>query len=235
MTREDGRRPDQLRDVRIETGIQKDPQGSVQIAFGDTVVLCAAAVMENVPGWLQREERKQGWITAEYAMLPGATPGRSSRRSGGRGKEIQRLIGRSLRAAADLEALGERTVMVDCDVIQADGGTRTASITGGWVALELAMRWLVDEGLLERSPVTRPVCAVSCGVLGESIVLDPDYQEDSSLDVDMNIVMAGDGKIIELQGTAEGEPFSREQLGQMLDLARAGAESLFEAQRKVLG
>jgi ribonuclease PH len=234
MKRADGRGLDEMRPVRIRTGVQKDPEGSVEVAFGDTIVICAASIAEGVPRWLAGQEQVRGWITAEYAMLPGATPGRSSRRGGGRAKEIQRLVGRSLRAAADLTALGECTVTVDCDVLQADGGTRTASITGGYVALALALRRRVADGKLEALPPLRPVVAVSAGLLGGDILLDPDYGEDSRLDVDMNFVLAEGGRIVEVQGTAEGEPFLGEQLGEMLSLAQQGARKLFDLQREAL-
>jgi len=234
MKRADGRSPDEMRPVRVRTGVQKDPEGSVEIAFGDTIVICAASIAEGVPRWLAGQEQARGWITAEYAMLPGATPGRSSRRAGGRAKEIQRLVGRSLRAATDLSSLGECTVTVDCDVLQADGGTRTASITGGYVALALALRGRVADGKLEALPPLRPVVAVSCGLLDGAILLDPDYGEDSRLDVDMNFVLAEGGRIVEVQGTAEGEPFLGEQLGEMLALAQQGARRLFDLQREAL-
>lgn len=224
-----------MREVEIVTGVQKDPEGSVQVSFGETVVICAATVAEGVPGWLDRQGTPRGWITAEYAMLPGATQGRSSRRSGGRGKEIQRLIGRSLRASANLAALGEHTITVDCDVLQADGGTRTASITGGFVALEIAVRKMLADGRLARTPIVGPVVAVSCGILDGVCLLDPDYAEDSSLDVDMNFVLAEGGRIVEIQGTAEGEPFLKDRLDEMLALAHGGAERLFRIQRDVLG
>jgi len=235
MKRVDGRQADELRPVRIVTGVQKDPAGSVQIAFGQTVVLVAASVSEQLPDWLRRQNHSQGWITAEYAMMPGATPERGSRRAGGRAKEIQRLIGRSLRAAADLTTLGERTITVDCDVLQADGGTRTAAITGGYVALELAVRKLIATGTLETAPLLRPVCGVSCGLVDGEVVLDPDYAEDSRAGVDMNFVLTDGGAFVELQGTAEGTPFEQSVLERMIAMARGGAERLFAAQREVLG
>ncbi len=234
MTRADGRNNDALRKITILTGVQKDPAGSVQISFGNTVVLCAATLAEEVPPWLKRKGDGSGWITAEYSMLPGSTPGRVARKKRGRSEEIQRLIGRSLRAAFDLTALGPRTVTVDCDVIQADGGTRTAAITGGFVAVELAVRTLVASGKLPVSPVKRPVCAVSCVVIDGQVLLDPDYSEDSAADVDMNFVMSGENEFIEMQGTAEGEPFDKSLLDGMIELARLGARRLFEAQQGIL-
>ncbi|HUU01211.1 MAG TPA: ribonuclease PH [Myxococcota bacterium] len=234
MTRADGRKNDALRKINILTGIQKDPAGSVQISFGNTVVLCAATFAEEVPAWLKRKGDGSGWITAEYSMLPGSTPGRVPRRKRGRSEEIQRLIGRSLRAAYDLAALGPRTVTVDCDVIQADGGTRTAGITGGFVAVEMAVRKLVAGGKLPASPSKGPVCAVSCAVVDGQVLLDPDYSEDSAADVDMNFVMSGENEFIEVQGTAEGKPFDKALLDRMIELARLGAPGLFEAQQGIL-
>jgi ribonuclease PH len=228
-----GRQADRLRDVRILTGIQKDPWGSVQVSFGDTVVLIAATVAEQVPPWLKGQGR--GWITAEYSMLPGSTPGRQGRVQKGRSEEIQRLVGRSLRAMVDLAALGERLITVDCDVIQADAGTRCAAITGGCVAVELAVRRLVRQGLLAASPVRRRVCAASCVVTDGVALLDPDYTEDHRADVDANFVFCDDGRLVEVQGTAEGEPFDTAALDTLLRLAKSGATSLFEAQRQVLG
>jgi ribonuclease PH len=234
MPREDGRKPDQMRPVTIKTGIQKNPEGSVQIAFGDTVVLCAASVAEQVPDWIKRGGKTHGWITAEYGMLPGSTPGRVSRRPRGRSEEIQRLIGRSLRAGADLETLSGFTITVDCDVLQADAGTRTAAITGGWVAVELAIRKLIASGKISQSMRRRPVCAISCVVSGGQILLDPDYPEDRDADVDMNFVLVEGGDFIEVQGTAEGEPFGQKALSAMLSLAQRGAVQLFEIQKEIL-
>ncbi len=233
MPRLDGRRPDEMRQVEIATGIQKDPAGSVQISLGRTTVLCAATVSENLPPWLKGQGR--GWITAEYAMLPGAVPGRSRRGGDGRAREIQRLIGRSLRAAVDLAALGEHAVTVDCDVIQADGGTRAASITGGYVAVALAIEKLVREGHLDRSPIRRPVSAVSCAIVDGQCVLDPDYEEDHRAEVDANFVLTHDGRFVEIQSTAEVTPFSDTDLTRLLELARKGAAELAEIQRRVLG
>jgi ribonuclease PH len=231
MTRNDGRKADEMRPISIITHVQKDPAGSVQISFGNTVVLVAATIAEDIPPWLRQAEKEQGWITAEYAMLPGSTPGRAARRHKGRSEEIQRLVGRSLRAAADLEALGRRTITVDCDVIQADGGTRTAAITGGYIALELAMQKLIKEGKLERSAIIRPICAVSCVVVDDTVVLDPDYSEDHRADVDMNFVITENNEFIEVQGTAEGKPFSQDTLDQLIRLAHLGADQLFKIQQ----
>jgi ribonuclease PH len=232
------RRPDQLRALRFTPGFTTQAEGSVLAEFGETRVLCTASVEERVPGFLRGQG--QGWITAEYGMLPRSTGERTPReaargRQGGRTLEIQRLIGRSLRASADLEGLGERTITLDCDVIQADGGTRTAAISGAWIALQLASRGLVDAGKLERSPVTRQVAAVSVGVYQSTPVLDLDYAEDSSAETDMNVVMTGDGGLIEIQGTAEAAPFSRTEMDAMLDLAAAGIGEILSAQRTALG
>ncbi len=227
--RPDGRRPDQLRPLEILTDFQKHAEGSALIKLGDTWVLCAASVEEGVPPFLKG--KGQGWLTAEYAMLPRSTHTRSKRDPGGRGKEIQRLIGRSLRAAIDLGKLGERTIAVDCDVLSADGGTRVASITGAWVALALAVQRLVGRGvLLDASALAPPVAAISVGVVGGEVVLDLPYVEDAKADVDMNVVMSADGKLLEVQGTAEHAPFDRPQLDAMLDLAAGGIRALNAAQ-----
>ena len=232
--RPDGRRPDQLRSLEIIPNYQKHAEGSALIKLGDTWVLCAASIEEGVPSFLKG--KGQGWLTAEYAMLPRSTHTRSKRDPGGRGKEIQRLIGRSLRAAVDLTALGERTIAVDCDVLCADGGTRVASITGAWVALALAIRKLVDGGKLPDTRALRPpVAAVSVGVVHGEVVLDLPYTEDSQADVDMNVVGTEDGKLIEVQGTAEQAAFDRTQLDAMLDLASLGLQQLAAAQRRVAG
>jgi ribonuclease PH len=231
--RPDGRSPAQLRPLEIVTGFQKHAEGSALIKLGDTHVLCAASVEEGVPGFLKG--KGQGWLTAEYAMLPRSTHTRSKRDPGGRGKEIQRLIGRSLRAAVDLAHLGERTIHVDCDVLQADGGTRCASITGAWVALALAIHKLVKQGVLLNANALRPpVAAVSVGVVGGEIVLDLPYLEDSKADVDMNVVGDEAGKLIELQGTAEHASFDRAQLDAMLDLALVGIAQFTLAQRQAV-
>jgi len=232
--RPDGRRADELRPLDIIPGFQKHAEGSALVKLGDTWVLCSASVENHVPSFLAG--KGQGWITAEYAMLPRSTHTRSKRDPGGRGKEIQRLIGRALRAAVDLTQLGERTITVDCDVLCADGGTRVTSITGAWIAIGLAMQKLVARGTLpDLSALKPPVAAVSVGIVDGEIVLDLPYVEDSRADVDMNVVMAEGGALIEVQGTAEGAPFSRAQLTQMLDLAEGGIRTLVAAQRKVLG
>jgi ribonuclease PH len=229
----DGRRPDQLRPLEIVPDFQKHAEGSALVKLGDTWVLCAASVEQGVPGFLSG--KGQGWLTAEYAMLPRSTHTRSKRDPGGRGKEIQRLIGRSLRAAVDLKYLGERTIHVDCDVLSADGGTRVASITGAWVALALAIGKLVRTGALSDPRALRPpVAAVSVGIVGGEVVLDLPYVEDSKADVDMNVVGTEDGTLIEVQGTAEHGTFDRKQLDAMLDLAAVGIRELVAAQRDVV-
>jgi len=231
--RPDGRRPDQLRPLEIVTGFQKHAEGSALIKLGDTHVVCAASIENGVPGFLVG--KGQGWLTAEYAMLPRSTHTRTKRDPGGRGKEIQRLIGRSLRCAVDLAHLGERTIHVDCDVLQADGGTRVASVTGAWVACALAINKLVKEGKLANANALKPpVAAISVGVVNGEVVLDLPYIEDSKADVDMNVVGDESGKLIEVQGTAEHNTFDRAQLDAMLDLALAGIKQLVVAQRKVV-
>jgi ribonuclease PH len=231
-----GRRGDQLRSVTLEVDASPYAEGSCLIACGNTRVLCAASVAEEVPKW--REAGAAGWVTAEYAMLPRATHTRTRReRDGvsGRTQEIQRLIGRSLRAVTDLPGLGPRTITVDCDVLQADGGTRTASITGACVALALAGRWLLHEGLVQRSPVRERVAAVSVGIVEGEVRLDLDYMEDSAAHVDMNVVATEQGTLVEVQGTAEGDPFPRADLDRMLDLALSGIDGLLAAQARALG
>ncbi|MDE3007389.1 MAG: ribonuclease PH [Gemmatimonadota bacterium] len=233
--RHDGRRPDQGRPSNIEIDPAPYAEGSCLIATGNTRVLCTASVAEGVPSW--RERSGAGWVTAEYAMLPRATHTRSRReRNGtkGRTQEIQRLIGRSLRSVTDMHALGPHTITIDCDVLQADGGTRTASITGACVALELAARWMLNEGLVVRSPVREKVAAVSVGIVDRVACLDLDYREDSSAQVDMNLVATESGGLVEVQGTAEGDPFPREGLDQMMDLGMAGIEMLLAAQGRAL-
>src|SRR5690348_4438066 len=231
--RPDGRRHDQLRNLEIITGFQKHAEGSALIKLGDTWVLCAASVEDGVPPF--RVGKGAGWLTAEYAMLPRSTHTRSKRDPGGRGKEIQRLIGRSLRAAVDLAHLGERTIHVDCDVLSADGGTRVASITGAWVALALAIGKLVRTGALPDARALRPpVAAVSVGVVDGEVVLDLPYVEDSKAEVDMNVVGTEGGALIEVQGTAEHGTFDRRQLDAMLDLATIGIRALAAAQREVV-
>jgi ribonuclease PH len=228
-----GRAPDELRPVTIEPGFVRTATGSALISCGETRVICTASVQESVPRWM--EGRRRGWVTAEYGMLPASTGDRKARdvakgRPDGRTVEIQRLIGRSLRGVIDFEALGERTIYVDCDVLQADGGTRCASITGGYVALELACRRLVSEGKLATLPLTGSVAAVSCGVVEGVPLLDLDYPEDSSAEVDANVVMTGDGGLIEVQATAERTPLSRAHLDELLALAQLGIEGLRAAQ-----
>jgi ribonuclease PH len=234
-TRGGGRRPDEGRPITIELGVAPYAEGSCLIATGETRVLCTASVTEGVPAW--RERSGAGWVTAEYAMLPRATHTRTSReRTGpkGRTQEIQRLIGRSLRSVTDMSAMGQNTVTVDCDVLQADGGTRTASITGAYVALVLASDWMIQEGLSERSPVREAVAAVSVGLIDGVPCLDLDYSEDSRAQVDMNVVGTKSGGLVEVQGTAEGDPFPRSDLDALLDLATSGLEKLFAAQAKAL-
>jgi ribonuclease PH len=237
MKRADGRGPAELRPIKLTTGYQPNPEGSCLIEVGQTRVICAATVEESVPHWIRGTGR--GWVTAEYSMLPRSTVERTTRevksgRPSGRTQEIQRLIGRSLRAVTDLRALGERQVTVDCDVLVADGGTRTASITGSYVALALALQRLVFDGRIRTMPLMSHVAAVSVGVLGETPVLDLDYIEDVAVEVDMNVVMTGAGGLVEVQGTAEGVPFDRALLDSMLDLAAAGIEELIQAQRAAL-
>ncbi|MBC7976746.1 MAG: ribonuclease PH, partial [Myxococcales bacterium] len=230
--RPDGRRPDQLRPLEIIPHYQKHAEGSALIKLGETWVLCSASVEEGVPGFLTGKGR--GWLTAEYAMLPRSTHTRTKRDPGGRGKEIQRLIGRSLRAAIDLSQLGERTIAVDCDVLSADGGTRVASITGAWIALAFAIQKLVANGKLASMAALRPpVAAVSVGVVDGEVVLDLPYVEDSRAEVDMNVVGTEDGALIEVQGTAEHGTFDRKQLDAMLDLATRGLRELAAAASRI--
>ena len=234
MPRHDGRAANELRPVTFTPNFTHHAEGSVLVKTGETWVLCNASIEESVPRW--REASGGGWLTAEYAMLPRSTHTRMDRRratDSSRSREIQRLIGRSLRSAVDLDALGPRTVTVDCDVIQADGGTRTASITGGYVAVALALRGLVDAGHISASVLKAPVAAVSVGLVGGDCLLDLCYIEDSAADVDLNVVMTG-GKFIEIQGTAEGEPFDHDSLLDMLDKARQGIEGLLAAQEAAL-
>jgi len=227
----------QLRDVEIIRHYTKHAEGSVMVKFGDTHVLCTASVDEKVPGFLKG--KGQGWVTAEYGMLPRSTGSRMDReaargKQSGRTQEIQRLIGRSLRAIIDLEKLGERSIQIDCDVIQADGGTRTASITGAYVALHDAITTLLKSGKIEESPLKDSVAAISVGVYQGEPVLDLDYIEDSDCDTDMNVVMTGSGGFVEIQGTAEGEPFARDAMNAMLDLALHGINQLTVKQKEVL-
>ncbi len=233
------RLPTQMRAVTLERGVVRYAEGSCLVTFGDTRVLCAATVEEKGPPWLRNTGK--GWVTAEYSMLPRATLERTRRESttgkpSGRTQEIQRLIGRSLRAVVDLGALGERQITVDCDVIQADGGTRTASITGAWVALHDALKWMEGRAMLQgRQPLKDHVAAISCGIVAGQPVLDLDYIEDSGAQTDANFVMTGRGGIVEVQGTAEGEPFSEEQLAAMMALAKAGIADLVALQKKAIG
>ncbi len=236
-TRPSGRAPDQLREVRFTRGYTVHAPGSVLVEFGDTRVLCTACIDARTPPWLKGSG--QGWVTAEYGMLPGATHTRGRReaaagKQSGRTQEIQRLIGRSLRAAIDLEALGERTITIDCDVLQADGGTRTASITGAWVALIDAIASLKKAGKIKRDPLHGSVAAISVGIVNGVPVLDLDYAEDSSAETDMNVVMNDAGGFIEVQGTAEGHAFRREELDALLDLARDGVSTLLDLQAQAL-
>jgi ribonuclease PH len=230
--RPDGRKADELRLVRITPDYNRYAEGSVLIEFGETKLICTASVENKVPQFL--EHQGKGWITAEYAMLPRSTHTRSGRNPGGRGQEIQRLIGRALRAAIVTKYLGERQITVDCDVIQADGGTRTAAITGGWVALALAVRRLVAKEKLGKDPMRRAVCAVSTGLVDGEARLDLAYAEDSAADVDFNFVLTDNGNFVEIQGTAEGEPFSPEDYQRLLTLAHKGAAELFALQKKAL-
>jgi ribonuclease PH len=228
VTREDGRRPDQLRPLELQTDFLEQPHGSVLYSQGKTRVLCTASIEDGVPRWLYRSGR--GWLTAEYSLLPASTGDRTEReasrgKQGGRTIEIQRLIGRSLRGVVDFQALGERTLWVDCDVLQADGGTRCASICGAWVAAKLALERFGLGRVL-----TDSVAAVSVGIVEGTPMLDLDYSEDSSAEVDMNVVMTGDGRLVEVQATAEGVPFSREQLDELIDLAVRGIDLLRDAQ-----
>jgi ribonuclease PH len=237
MARVDGREANALRPVRITPDYLRHAEGSALIEFGDTRVLCAATIEDRVPGWLTG--RGQGWVTAEYAMLPRAGTTRSARESvagriGGRTHEIQRLIGRSLRASLDMKALGERTIILDCDVLQADGGTRTAAITGAWVALKRATMRLTARGDLRADPVKVGVAAVSVGIVDGVALLDLNYAEDSRAEVDANVVMTDAGAFIEAQATAEGKPFARAQLDELLALAEGGLQELFALQRTAL-
>lgn len=235
--RTDGRKPKQLRPLRITPGYLKTADGSVLIEVGDTKVICTAKLEERVPQFLRNSGK--GWITAEYGMLPGSSQTRIGRESvrgkiGGRTHEIQRLIGRSLRAIADLRKLGEKTIWIDCDVIQADGGTRTASITGAYVALVEAVRGWLERGIINQDPIKDAVAAVSIGIIEGKILLDLAYDEDSRADVDMNFVMTGSGKFIEVQGTAESIPFTKKQMERMTEMAQQGIRELLKAQKQVL-
>lgn len=236
--RPSGRKPNELRKIEIQPHVSLHAEGSCLVKCGNTHVLCTASVEESLPPFL-RGQRK-GWVTAEYGMLPRSTGSRMRRestqgRQSGRTMEIQRLIGRSLRSVVDMVALGERQITVDCDVIQADGGTRTASITGGYVALYLACQKLVQQGIVRSMPITDQLAAVSCGIYGGVPVLDLDYDEDSKAEVDSNFVLTGSGKIVEIQGTAEDKPFTEEQLFEMITLAKQGVASLMLLQKQAVG
>lgn len=237
--RPSGRKTDQMRKVSFERNVSKHAEGSCLVKFGDTHVLCTASLEEKTPPWLRNSGK--GWVTAEYGMLPRATGDRMKReaatgKQGGRTQEIQRLIGRSLRAVIDLEALGEKQITVDCDVIQADGGTRTAAITGGFVALYDCLKWMETRGMIKLDRVLKDhVAAISCGIFAGQPVIDLDYLEDSAAETDANFVMTGSGGIVEVQGTAEGKPFSREELLKLLDLAAAGTAELVALQKQAIG
>jgi ribonuclease PH len=238
--RPDGRKPDQLRPVRFQNGIAPYATGSTLIEWGNTRVICGVTVEDSVPRWMKEQNVTGGWITAEYSMLPYSTLGRKARdiskgKLDGRSQEIQRLIGRSMRAAIDLEKIGSRTIWLDCDVLQADGGTRTAAITGSFVALSLAVRSLQDQGRLAAGPVLRPVAGVSVGIVQSQALLDLSYVEDVAAAVDMNLVMNGDGEFIELQGTGEESTYNDEQLAAMLAVGKAGIKQLLELQQAALG
>jgi ribonuclease PH len=235
--RPSGRRPDELRPVKLTRRFTQHAEGSVLVEFGATKVLCTASVEEKVPPFLR--DSGQGWVTAEYGMLPRSTHTRSDReaargKQSGRTQEIQRLIGRSLRAVVDMKALGSRSIQIDCDVIQADGGTRTAAITGAYVALHDAIDWLLKRSLIQTSPIRDAVAAVSVGIYAGRAVLDLDYAEDSTCETDMNVVMTGTGGFVEVQGTAEGAPFSRLQMSDLMALAETGIRALVAKQREAL-
>lgn len=237
--RPSGRKTDQMRDVSFERGFSKHAEGSCLVKFGDTHVLCTASLEERVPPWLRNAGK--GWVTAEYGMLPRATGERmrreaSSGKQSGRTQEIQRLIGRSLRAIVDLEALGERQISVDCDVIQADGGTRTASITGAWVALHDCLKWMDERQMVKADRVMKDhIAAISCGIFAGQPVLDLDYLEDSAAETDANFVITGSGGIVEIQGTAEGAPFSEGEFTTLLGLAKSGIGDLIAMQKQATG
>lgn len=238
MPRPSGRRNDELRPLSITRHYTRHAEGSVLISLGDTRVVCTASVEEKVPPFLRH--KKRGWVTAEYGMLPRATGERNNREAarggqGGRTLEIQRLIGRSMRAALDLAVLGERSIVLDCDVIQADGGTRTAAISGAYVALVDAVEWLLEQALIAENPVHSALAAVSVGVFEDQVITDLDYAEDNRATTDMNVVMNERGDLIEIQGTAEAAPFNRSALNRMIDHAQAGIEQILRAQRQALG
>lgn len=238
MSRPSGRQANQLRNVELVTNVSKHAEGSCLVKFGDTHVLCTATVEESVPGWMKNSGK--GWITAEYGMLPRATEKRTDREAArgkqtGRTQEIQRLIGRALRASIDVEKMGERQIRLDCDVLQADGGTRTAAITGSYVAMILALKHLQTIGLLKQWPIKDSVAAISCGIHNGVAVLDLDYIEDSSAETDANFVITGKGGMVEIQGTAEKDPFTEAQLQELLNLAKKGCQELAALQQKAIG
>lgn len=240
VMRYDGRAPDQLRPVNFTPDFTMHAKASVLVEMGHTKVICAVSVDDNVPGWMRQQNVEGGWVTSEYSMLPSATPDRvrreaSAGRLGGRTMEIQRLIGRALRAVIDLKKLGRRQLYIDCDVIQADGGTRTASITGAYVALRMAVDRLIEAKVIKEDPIREAIAAVSVGICKGVPLLDLCYEEDSSADVDMNVVMTSSGRLVEVQGTAEAEPFTKDQMQQMMDLAEKGILELFAAQATALG
>ncbi|OQW60069.1 MAG: ribonuclease PH [Proteobacteria bacterium HN_bin10] len=235
--RPSGRAADQLREIALETAVSRYAEGSCLARFGQTHVLCTASVEQGVPGWLKGQGK--GWVTGEYGMLPRATHTRGRReaaqgKQSGRTQEIQRLIGRSMRSVIDLKKLGDRTITLDCDVIQADGGTRTAAITGAWVALARACKYLVEEKVIKENPITGQVAAISCGVFNGTPVLDLDYAEDSSAEVDANFILSGDGRMIEIQATGEQRPFSDGEFAELMRLAKLGCAQLFDAQRAAI-
>jgi ribonuclease PH len=235
--RPSGRAADQLREISLDTAVSRYAEGSCLARFGATHVLCTASVEQGVPPWLKGQGK--GWVTGEYGMLPRATHTRGRReaaqgKQSGRTQEIQRLIGRSLRSVVDMKLLGDRTITLDCDVIQADGGTRTAAITGAWVALAKACAYLVEEKVIKQSPITGQVAAISCGIIGGAAALDIDYAEDSNAEVDCNFVMAGDGRLIEVQATGEQRPFSDEEFAELMRFAKLGCGQLFDLQRTAI-
>jgi ribonuclease PH len=235
--RADGRKADELRPVKITRGTMKYPEGSALIEMGETKVICTATIEESVPPFLR--ETGKGWITAEYSMLPRSTKSRNARdavrgRVGGRSQEIQRIVGRALRAVVNMDKLGERTIIVDCDVFQADGGTRTASITGAFVALTDAVQYLLRDGILQENPIIDFVAAVSVGMIDGKAVLDLNYEEDSKAELDMNVAMTASGLLVEVQGTAERKPFSKDELGQMINIAEKGILRLIAKQKEIL-
>lgn len=235
--RKDGRQNDEIRNIKITTGFVKHPEGSVLIEFGDTKVICNATVEDKVPNHVK--DTGKGWVTAEYSMLPRSTGTRNQRdisrlKLSPRSAEIQRLVGRSLRGVCNMAKLGERSIIVDCDVIQADGGTRTASVTGGYVALYLACQKLVDEKIIKENPIEKAVCAISVGIYNDEVITDLCYTEDSHAQVDLNAIMTEDGNFVEIQGTGEGRSFSKDELSQMLDYAEKACKKLIELQKEAI-